>query len=123
MISEKDLQEEWAEAMKGVEEWHDEIARKNGRVLKAIRSVKSKSFYRSLSAYLKDLYYECYNKEQMEFALVKQPAGKLIKESWGKELKQHWVDQYSSGPEGDSYDGYIYIQLKEKMFLRVNYSM
>lgn len=39
-------------------------------------------------------------------------------------IKWEWVDQYENGGySGDSYSGYIYIELKPNRYLKLNYSM
>lgn len=106
----------------GMQDYFDgvkEIDRRNTRLLKAIKKIKGKTFYRHLIALIKD----ANPTEWGEFEVVSNPGGKMQKETeFGRSIKYIWVDQWSVGMEGDSFEGYIWVQLKENKYLKFRYS-
>jgi hypothetical protein len=97
----------------------NEIHRRNSRILRAIKSIKGKAFYRHLVALIKD----ANPTEWHEWEIVSEPSGKKQNESeFGRSIKFIWVDQWSVGTEGDSFEGYIEVQLKENKYLKFRYS-
>ena len=55
--------------------------------------------------------------------IEKEPNGNWQEEHYGRTIKGTWVDQWSTGTEGDSFSGYVWVQIKEKKFLKISYSM
>lgn len=103
------------EYLKGLEQ----VDKHNRRILKAIKAVKGKTFYRHLVALIKDAGSVSWN----EWEIVKEPNGKKQKETeFGRSIKQIWVDQWSVGTGGDSFEGYIWVQLKENKYLKFRFS-
>jgi hypothetical protein len=61
--------------------------------------------------------------EWHEWEIVSEPSGKKQKETeFGHSIKFIWVDQWSVGTEGDSFEGYIEVQIKENKYLKFRYS-
>lgn len=102
----------------GMQEYFDglkEIDKYNSRILKAIKSIKSRRFYGHLISLIKD----AGTVEWDQWEIVKEPGGEKQKETeYGRSIKQTWVDQWSTGPDGDSFDGYIWVQIKENKYLK-----
>lgn len=97
----------------------DEIHRRDVRLLKAIKKVKGKTFYRHLIALIKD----ANPTEWAQLEIVSEPGGEKQKETdFGRSIKYIWVDQWSVGMEGDSFEGYIWVQIKENKYLKFRYS-
>ena len=97
----------------------DEVDRRNSRLLKAIKAVKGKAFYRHLIALIKD----ANPTEWDQWEIVNEPGGVKQKETeFGRGIKYIWVDQWSVGMEGDSFEGYIWVQIKENKYLKFRYS-
>jgi hypothetical protein len=96
-----------------------EVDKKNQRVLKAIRSVKGKTYYKHLISYLKDASVT----EWCEFEIVRDPVGDEQKVTeYGRSIKKEWVEQWSVGTEGDSFEGYICLELKPGRYLKFRFS-
>lgn len=57
--------------------------------------------------------------------IVEKPTGKAQAEDWGsfKKVYKVYVEQWSVGPEGDSFDGYLYIPLPDGKFLKAAFSI
>lgn len=103
------------EYFKGLEQ----VDKYNNRILKAIKSVKGKTFYKHLLALIKDAGSVSWD----EWEIVKEPNGHKQKETeFGRQIKHIWVDQWSVGMEGDSFEGYIWVQLKENKYLKFRYA-
>lgn len=106
---------------KGMQEYYDylkEENRKNQRLLNAIKKVKGKTFYK----YLLDIIEESEGIKGLA-QIVKEPIGTFQKENYGRQINGIWVDQWSVGMEGDSYEGFVCVQLKSNKFLKFGYSM
>lgn len=96
-----------------------EVDNRNERVLKAIKSVKGKTYYKHLISYLKDASMP----EWGEFEIVRQPIGDEQKVTeYGRSIKREWVEQWSVGTEGDSFEGYICLELKPGRYLKFRFS-
>jgi hypothetical protein len=94
--------------------------RRNQRVLRAIKSVKGRTFYKHLINYIKDAQMS----EWSEFEIVREPVGDEQKVTeYGRSIKREWVDQQSVGTEGDSFVGTICLELKPGKYLKFGYSM
>lgn len=99
----------WEEAMKGVMAWEKQISDSVTKVLKEY-SIKDNDF--------EDLMYG--SKVNGIVEIVSEPRGDAQKESYGK-LKNIHVDQWSVGDSGDSFAGFIYAQIKGKVWLKIPY--
>lgn len=117
------LDQIWKEIAKGEAEHARLVRKSNRRLMRVIKHVLGNSFHRSITAYLNDLKNGCNYPEFMLYELVNKTTGQYQEENWGKHLKGVWCQQWSSGCEGDSWGGYVYIKLRENKYLRVNYSM
>lgn len=103
------------EYFKGLEQ----VDKRNNRILKAIKSVKGNTFYKHLVSLIKDAGSVSWD----EWEIVKEPNGTKQKETeFGLSIKHIWVDQWSVGTEGDSFEGYIYVQLKKNKYLKFRYA-
>jgi hypothetical protein len=107
----------------GMKEYHDhlnKIYKYNDRILRAIKSVKGKTFYNHLIEYLRNA--ECSSCQRFE--IVSKPIGKEQEASeYGRAIKREWVVQRAVGMSGDSWEGTICIQLKENKYLKFHFSM
>lgn len=109
------------DCQKGMMEYYEamaEEARKNNRLLRAIKSVKGKTFYRYLLEII----------EQSEgirglAVIVRQPVGEFQKERYGRQIKGIWVEQWSVGMEGDSWNGHVCVPLGNDKYFKFSYSM
>ncbi len=122
-MTEEDSNAMMNDCYEGLAKWHNEIARSNKRLLRAIKSVKGDTFYRNIKKALKELTEGCYHIEEMKYEIVRKTSGLWQNHSFGKEIKGRWTEQWSEGTEGDSWGGYIYIEIKKGRFLKVNFSM
>ena len=106
------------EAYDKLAELEDDIQRKNGRIINAIRSVKGSGFVINLLELVDEISdYTVYE----SWTLVKKPVGDKQEEDFGL-IEYVWCDQWSTGMEDDSFSGYIYVELKEHLFLKIPYS-
>lgn len=108
---------------KGMAEYYNalrEIERKNNRILRAVKSVKGKTFYNHLIEYLKN----CETTDYNIWEIVRVPQGKEQKVTeCGRAIKKEWVQQWSVGDSGDSWSGIICVELKPGRYLKFNFSM
>ena len=106
---------------KGMQEYYDylnEENKKNHRLLNAIKKVKGKTFFK----YLMEIIEESEGIKGLA-QIVKEPTGKFQEEKYGRQINGIWVEQWSVGMEGDSWDGFVCVQLKENKYLKFGYSM
>jgi len=89
------------------------------RILGAIELIKGKVFVESVKACIEESEIDGFHPAE----LVKEPVGEYQKEDYNGSFEGIWVQQWSVGDSGDSYQGYVCIQLKEKMYLKFRYSM
>lgn len=122
-LTEEQSSQMYEEVYKPMDDYEKEIGRSNQRLIKAIRKSKGKTFTKNLQNCLKDLADGCCHTAQMKYELVRQVTGEFQKEPWGREIKGVWVEQWTVGMDGDSFEGYMYVQIDSKRFLKVNYSM
>jgi hypothetical protein len=122
-MTDQEMEEIMADHFAECSKLNNEITRRNRRLLKAIRSIKGKSFLKNLVAVLQ----ECEVHSQLgiitEYQLSKTPGKSFVSEKYGKEIKGYWVDQWSVGTEGDSYEGYVYIEIKPNKYLKAFFSI
>lgn len=105
----------------GMKEYHaylNEENRKNQRLLKVIKSVKGKTFYK----HILDIIEESEGIKGLA-CIVKEPTGKFQEEKHGKEINGIWVSQWSVGMEGDSWEGIVCVQIKPNKYLKFPFSM
>lgn len=123
-LTEAQQQEMYNEVYKPIDDWEDDIQRSNKRLFKAIKKVKGRKFCSALSRWLYHLKEECFHKEQMKCELVRKPSGNKQKAEpcYGKHITHEWCDQ-RVGYCGDDYYGDMYIQIDDKRYMKVNYSM
>jgi hypothetical protein len=104
----------------GMKEYYDYLAlcrQKDERLLRAVKKVKGKTFYKYLIELLED------RVDYTTMEIVNAPTGEhQSTNDFGRTIKEYWVDQRSVGTEGDSFEGTICVQLKENKFLKANYS-
>lgn len=106
----------------GMKAYHDiliEVAKKNSRILRAIKSVKGKAFH----DHIKGIAKECEADDWSEWELITEPTGKFQEERWGREIRGIWVQQQAVGDSGDSWSGTICVKIRENKYLRFNFSM
>lgn len=113
---------QFAEAMNDMYKAAMEVEAHNLRIMKAIHSVKGQTFFDDLCDLLK--YNECGGGIfPHPDEIVRKKAGELAEEDFGS-IQQFWVDQYENGGyTGDSYAGYIYVEIKPGKYLKAHYSM
>lgn len=107
----------------GMEDYYQAILlveRKNNRILRAVKSVMGKSFYKHLIAYLKEAQPVNYG----VWEIIREPVGHLQKVTdYGRAIRQEWVQQWSVGMEGDCFEGIICVPLKPGRYLKFHFSM
>ena len=106
---------------KGMEDYFNylgEVDRKNRRLLKAIKKVKGKTFYK----YLMEILEESEGMSGLA-EIVKEPTGEFKAEKYGRQINGIWLNQWTTGMEGDSYEGIVCVQLKADKYLKFSYSM
>lgn len=106
------------DGMKAWADYENECFRKNKRLLKAIKSIKGKTFYKYLSGIIE-------GSEGIKgiAEIVKEPTGKFQKDNYGRQIKGIWVQQWSVGMEGDSWEGYVCVEIKPNKYFKFSYSM
>lgn len=117
IVDDAELHSMWEEAGKQRDIYYEEVERINNRILKAIIAIKGQKFVNSLYAIINED--RC---NEFAFALVKKPDGKCQKASYGL-IKEIWINQWSVGTEGDSFNGYIYVNLKENLWLEMYFAI
>lgn len=96
-----------------------DVAKYNNRVLRAIKSVKGKTYFKHLCEYIKDAGMN----QWCQFKIVRQPVGKMQEVSeYGRGITKEYVDQRSVGTEGDSFEGTICLEIKPGKYLKFSYS-
>lgn len=106
---------------KGMQEWveyENLLAQKNKRLLNAIKSVKGKTFYK----YVLQIIEEAEGIKTLA-EIVNKPDGNFQREKYGRQIQGTWVRQWSVGDSGDSWEGFIYVQIKANKYLKFGYSM
>lgn len=93
------------------------ISRYNNRILNAIESVNGEDFSESVKACIE----ESEANEWHKFELIKEPTGEHQDDD--NITEGVWVYQWGVGMEGDSWEGYVCIKIKDKTYLKFRYSM
>jgi hypothetical protein len=95
--------------------WLNEITQANKRLLKAIKTVKGRTFYKYLLQLLSDVDYS-----HELFEIVDKPSGEYQAERMGYTIKGYWVDQWAVGK---NWEGFIYVELKQGKYFKVKFCM
>lgn len=93
-----------------------EVERSNKRLCKAILNQLGTTFLKEIMAVAHE------SEVQNKMEIVRETTGEYQKEYGYDCFEGYWVDQWSVGDSGDSFNGYIYIQLKENRWLKMYYS-
>ena len=94
-----------------------DLVKSNNRIFKAIKNQLGEEYLQAV----KDCLNDC--EADRDLKLVKKPNIEEQKEDWDK-FNHILVDQYlNGGMAGDSFAGYIYIPLKENLYLKSHYSL
>ena len=100
--------------------WLDEVRRRTNRLLRAIKSVRGRTFHKRLIEYLK----EAYPSDYIPMEIVREPEGNHQKVTeYGRLITDEWVQQWATGTEGDSFDGIICIPIKTGRYLKFRFSI
>lgn len=120
MTTEEQHQEFFNEIMNDYQEsmdrYYKEVNRVNNRISKSIKYQFGESFAQEIMLVAE----ECEVNGKWE--IVERTTGKYQEEDGYYHFKGYWVDQWSVDDSGDSFNGYIYIQLKENKWLKMFYS-
>lgn len=109
------LMYEYEEDMIRFQKKRDQI---NNRIFNAIENQLGKKYLLAV----KDCLTEC--EADFNLSLVKKPIYVDQQEEDWEEFNHIFVDQYENGGfSGDDFAGYIYIPLKENLYLKSHYSM
>lgn len=107
------------EGMQSYIEGIKEAAKYNLRILKAIKKVNGRTFHKHLINLMKDAQAVSW----ANWEIISVPTGDMQNENeYGRFIKQIWVDQWATGTEGDSFDGYICVKLKPNKYLKFRFS-
>ena len=106
----------WAEYAASEKLIYQEEKRWNSRLLKAIQSQLGKQFLDDVVECLEE------SEAQGKLELVRKPRGQW-QEEYHESFDGIWVDQWSIGDTGDSWNGYVCIELKKGLWLKTFYSM
>jgi len=112
--NEMDMQQ----GMKDYYNYLREEGEKNTAFLNDIKKEKGKTFYK----YLMEIIEESEGIKGLA-EIVDKPIGKFQKEKFGRQIKGIWVEQWSVGMEGDSYEGFVCVELSKDRYLKFGYSM
>ena len=106
----------------GTENYHTEVLRVNNRILKAIESVKGKTFLHDVISTLASEaeFWSDPSPNSVSWDLVKKPAGKRYKDK--TTLVEVSVWEWEVDDEEISERGILFIKLKKNLWLSVSYS-
>ncbi len=107
----------WSEYEAFMRKYHDNCERINNRIFKAIKNQLGQKFHDTLN----ELAIE--TEVSGAFALVKSPKGEYQPDEEWDMINGIWVDQRCVGEFGDSWEGQVYVKLKEGLFLEMAYAM
>lgn len=99
-------------------EYENECDRKNKRLLRAIKSVKGRTFFN----HIMDIIVESEGIDGLA-EIVREPVGTFQEERHGRHIGGIWVHQWSVGMEGDSFEGYVCVKIKPGRYLKFPYKM
>lgn len=101
---------EWDRALK-------DVRKHNNRILRAVKRTLGMKLRTAIYKTAKEMEACPYAK----WELVKKPRGDRQSHNI-KPIDHVWVCQRAVGYEGDSWEGEIYIQLKERLWLEIHYT-
>jgi hypothetical protein len=111
---EKEEHDEFCRIMK---EYDNNIDNKNNEVFKEIKKLVGDKYLKDVKDCLEQS--ECYD----IYELVEKPNIEPQEEDWNS-FNHILVDQYRNGGfTGDDFAGYIFIPIKENIYLKAHYSM
>lgn len=113
-----DDQQAMDDCYKGLIEYEKECNRRNSRILRAIKSVKGRTFYKHVLQIIEESE-GIYGVAE----IVREPKGEFQEERYGRFIKGIWVNQWSVGMEGDSFEGYVFVEIKPGRYLKFGYKM
>ena len=106
----------------GMEEYFkgiQEVEKHNLRILKAVKTVKGKRFLKHLINFINNSGAVNWD----EWKIVRTTEGNKIPErEYGHAIKCYWADSWPTGTEGDSFEGYFYVELKPSRYLKFHFS-
>jgi hypothetical protein len=114
-LDNRQAEEDWWRALS---EYENECDRKNKRLLRAIKSVKGRTFYN----HIMDIIVESEGIDGLA-EIVREPVGAFQEERYGRHIGGIWVLQWSVGLEGDSFEGYVCVEIKPGRYLKFPYKM
>lgn len=120
VITEAD-QKQWAEAMKPIEEYNEKTKVSNDRLLKVLKRMYGAAWVKNLKKLLADCEVGTYMMDA-RYGITHSRCGQYQQEKYGK-IRGYWVEQWPVGDSGDSWEGYIYVELKPGRYLKAAYSM
>lgn len=113
-------QRKMAEAMSEYADFTDQVREDNEIIMQGIKALKGKSFHRHLVNLMSDVDVIDYEKMQIT---REDPKGEWQNErGYGREIKGIYINQWSTGTEGDSFSGIIWVPLKPGRYLRYKYN-
>lgn len=99
--------------------WENERARRNNRLLRAIKRVSTRTYYKVLEEVIYDS-----GGIEGQAEIVKEPMGVFQKHDYCRVIPGIWVDQWRNGGfTGDDFAGYVYVKIKEGKYFKFQYSM
>ena len=117
-MTEVEEQKTAADFLKEEVSWLAETSRVADRLIKTIRSVKGDVFADSVIECMEESEINEYYKVE----IVSETVGGYQEEDY-EGFKGIWVQQWSVGDSGDSWEGYVCIQIKSNKYLKFRYSM
>lgn len=121
-MTDADVKAMWDECYSGIDKANKEIRRRNNRLLKVLQKAKGTAYIKNLQQLLKDC--EVGRGEyEAPLEISRSRYGQYQSERYGKHIRGYWVDQHAVGDSGDSWEGYIYVELKPGRYLKVRYSI
>ncbi len=113
------IDKELVDINKQLEKEYKRQNERDKKVLKKIKEISSKEFYKDLQKWLKDEE----NGITGYYQVVDKPVGNYVKEKGYVLIKGMWVDQYVSPCIGDDYHGYLTIELENGKYLKCNFDL
>jgi len=110
------INEIYAEAFADMDRARKEVHKHNNRILRAVKRALGMKLRTAIYKTAKEMEACPYAK----WELVKKPRGDRQSHNI-KPIDHVWVSQRAVGYEGDSWEGEIYIQLKERLWLEMHY--
>lgn len=111
------------EVYKPIDDYREEVKANNQKILREIGKVKGKAFLKNLKLFWSDFCEMCSCVENMKMELVSDHGGNetSVDGNYGREIKRQFVEQWSTGLEGDSFAGNVWLKIQDGMYLKFNY--